>query len=807
MVGGNKPPGHVSAQDVIVEECVRAILTSFELSGFRGGGYRVQGTIVHHKECIRQMGGDWLAFYKYKLAAWISYWQRQDLPPRPVGLPASDSPAVLLGGRAKEWIELVAKESPTRLEELIATVGTVKRAMPRPTAPQMREAAMKAFAKLTTRRPDAPLEEPGWDDPDFGKVGAPHPWDIEGLTDECRRVVREVFSVEKEGRPTGEYLQYTEEESLEPFFFSTNANYITTRSAGGAVGAVMRHERMDSLRALGAELVKLKAGGKSWRSSHVVVEDHSLLEKFRQLYEGLLEDAVDEPSTVKLVPLAEALKIRVISKGPVLTYTVLKPLQKWLWRTLRGHRSGVFKLIGEEIGATYLEDQVGQLRNGEMYLSGDYSDATNELDPRLSEAVVDEICKLCVQDRRIRTLFKRSLTGHEIENPDTAEKLPQKWGQLMGSIVSFPILCIVNAAICRRTREVDTGRRLTLRASGVAVNGDDCLFRATARGRKIWEDLARASGMKPSVGKYWFSDKFCNMNSAQFRINPPTPRPSDLKDEEEEKEPKMTFMELVPKVNMGLLVGLGRSTSGKVEKTRMASWGTVNSISNNANTLVKECAEEDRERVFKAYLNRNWDMLTSTTLPWFLPEHLGGLGLPTFPDYVVVEKGVEKRPWMPTKLDLKLAQRVYHEGKLPPKRPEGVMWKVWDHAQKRAAKFPKETVQASSEMVFETGPARDMPLQSIRYDNYMGKLCVEAIFVKTINQVYRENREENLTLRRTEKEVTRLLKGMTASNARPFDFDKLPSLVPREEARTALRQPAANYHSEVPLEALFRIDS
>lgn len=819
MVGKVKPPRVVSSKlTVTVKKNLHAILKALELLGFESEGYKMAGNEEYHEVAIRLMGGDWMKFYKYKLAAWTSWALGQDLPPRPDGLPDSDRPDTVLGGRARMWLRHMKRTQHERFQQIISTMGTVKRAMERPGQKELEKAAREAFIALTREVDNGVLKS------DFQGLKPHEEKNVlenakeiqdmypgaSGLSRrefkaELRRTVREVYSGKR----------FTWMDTLEPFFPSTKSNYLNTRSEGGAVGAVMDSPAMEKLRALNAELITWKevAPTKGWRNRRTEVDDSPLLEKWRQLYELLKHEAMTEEKYVKLIALPEALKVRVISKGPVYTYTVLKPLQKWMLRGLRHHKSGCFKLVGEEISAEYLEDQVGRLHEEEKFLSGDYKAATDNLDPEYSEEVVDAMAEF-IEDREISTLLKESLTGHIIEDPDTGVGKPQTWGQLMGSVTSFPVLCIVNATICRLSRERSTGRKLRLQDARFAVNGDDCIFRANAAGRLMWEQLARESGMAPSLGKYFWAEEFLNMNSAQFMVKPSM----DVLWKGETSR----WLYLVPAINMGLLMGQGRTTSGKMEQVRVQSWGSLNSISKNAHTLISECAEQDRVRVFKGYLDQNWKYLAGknqkvkgkgqakdeegkgTTLPWFLPEALGGLGLPTFPDHWVTRKdGTKHRPWMPTETDLRLAAVLWEHGKLPSKPAEGVTWKVWEYATKRMKSFPKrETIHADYELrsrdavlegekVLRKDLSTDddeIRVSTLHYEedqevgnfstlgelSLMGKLCVEALFTLPFGQVYAEANEENKTLRRMEKLVTHFLHSPLMATTRPFTFGEYP---------------------------------
>jgi elongation factor P hydroxylase len=778
MVGGSTP---LCGEDrTAVEKNVKQILKALELVGFSSSGFKLGPTLEHHIKCCERIGV--LKFYKYKMASYIAWALDQPMPAQPQELKDFDSPEVLLGGRAMQWLKLVKRTSDStkvnRWDTIVATLGTVKRAMERPSDQEAEKALLETFEGLTrtVKVYDKDLAEKRlWSDITDDEETE---LEFDELLNEVRRTTREIF----EGKT------FSELDTARPFVPSTNANYIVTRSDGGAVGWLMKSGILDSLKA-DQPLISWKEGGMgskgSWRSRSVVVSTSNLDARWKQAYEYILDEAEKEEKSVKLVALKEALKIRVISKGPVATYTALKPLQQWLWSTLRSHDANCFRLIGEEISEKYLETQLGNLRQGEKFLSGDYKAATDNVDPRLSEEVVKTVSGLCIKSKQISKLFMESLTGHLIENPLTGALKRQTWGQLMGSITSFPILCIINAAICRRVREKELGRSLRLKDANISLNGDDCCFRCTEKGQYEWERLAKLSGMSPSIGKYFFAERFVEMNSTRFvRVAEWCERGDPS------ARPHVRFLEEVPRINMGLLSGQARTTSGKTEKVRVASWGTLNSVSANAHTLIRECPKEDRLRVFESYLNTNWDLLTGANrktkkgkkippvcLPWFLPEHLGGLGLPTFPDHYVIKDGKSHRPYMPTDKDNRLAAAIYAHGKLPSKRPEGVNWKIWEYVQKRLRTFPKnEAIQSHYEFThksqfeeYELNPQASLT----------GRLCVEALFTLPFEKVYRESREDNLTLRKVEREVRKRMKDM--SKVEPFEYGAYPRHVPHED--------------------------
>lgn len=778
MVGGDKPP--VSKKLTLLEnvtKCVDEIVSGLALMGFDRIGYSLQPTIKHHMHCITALSGDWMAFYKYKLAAYVAYQLDQEMPPVPEPLKQlNDSAHVLIGGRGMQWLKLMARKDVDRFDEIIATIMNMKRPMPRPDQEMLQKKAEEAFTALTREEkvPEVSMEDSLWSgegiDPEFTR---------EGLEHELVRTVDEIFK----GK------EFTYKDMVETFFPSTKANYLSSRSKGGAVGHIMTSKLLQGLHSdqklvVARELTgwSEERGFEAWGKE---VDDILLTEKFRVLIERMIDEAVLEEKKVTLVALAEALKVRVISKGPVHTYTVLKPLQKWMWKTLRNHESGTFRLIGEEISPEYLSEQLGELvaetdEYKDHFVSGDYKAATDNLAPWASECITKAIGKY-IQDRRIRKLFTEALTGHDIQDPKNPKVFKkQTWGQLMGSIVSFPVLCIVNAAICRKAREKDLQRFqptriLYLNNAKIAINGDDCVFRCSIWGKKFWEKFALAYGMAPSQGKCFFSRRFLNMNSAQFTVT----LPFCLLSESSKRKPKVMFLKAVKSINLGLLAGQQRSTSGKVGQAQASDWGTTISISANANTLMNESPMQDRARIFKSYLNRNWIKLTKCRLPWYLPEHLGGLGLPSLQD--------ENPAWGPTDKDLRLAAAIHDYGSLPAKKPEGIAWKTWDYATERARELrvPQYLIKVDNR------DTKQLTFNVATEQTLMGKLCIESIFRSEFNILYNERSDKNTLLRRVEKEVDRCKKLM--GKVEPYTRETLPTVPEEETESVALKLSTLSY--------------
>jgi hypothetical protein len=223
-------------------------------------------------------------------------------------------------------------------------------------------------------------------------------------------------------------------------------------------------------------------------------------------------------ATIQVV--LEPLKTRVISKGEATPYYLSKPLQIKIHDILR-HR-GEFRLIGRPLSATDLmdleENRVGGGVGSHEWFSIDYSAATDGLSARLSASIMGRILRGQTSD--LLPIWMSVLAPHLCRYPfphDDVLPIQQRNGQLMGSILSFPILCLANLGLYLYTIK-DDPRPLKQKLRGVLVNGDDMLYVArrsrwaahVANGEKV--------GLKMSPGKAYHDRVFANANSACFHF-------------------------------------------------------------------------------------------------------------------------------------------------------------------------------------------------------------------------------------------------------------------------------------------------
>jgi len=230
------------------------------------------------------------------------------------------------------------------------------------------------------------------------------------------------------------------------------------------------------------------------------IKDHTNLEPSEQNFH------------VEPVALKEPFKVRIITTGPESQYYICRYIQKATHKQLRACAN--FAPIGEPLTGNYLNNNLLVPREDEFYVSGDYTGATNNINPGLSEACANEISRNAGWTEEVRQTYIKSLTGHHFNlGGGQAEWAPQKWGQLMGSPTSFPILCIINLALTRYAFEISNFRgksTWTLEETHAVINGDDIGFVADQNLYNIWKQITAAGGLTPSMGKNFCSKKIYN---------------------------------------------------------------------------------------------------------------------------------------------------------------------------------------------------------------------------------------------------------------------------------------------------------
>jgi len=618
---------------------------------------------------------------KYKLAAFYASCHQQTLPTPP--FPAElDKPHHLIGGAAGRFLQR-ALAGPRR-EEILQSLKQAKKGMPRPDKKDL-DAATEKFKVAITTRPEEikPFRLDSWDELQHEvDPRIPLTVDKETMKEQLRRTTREIFNRMDEKEAI--------EIQLKEFFSSTSANYINSRKKGGALGTIFndRETLLKDLRTPGGAITYSKMSEPKFSEKEnkmtfpedeeitqqkgIKIEKDELLNRFKILLSRIRVKASSEFPAVKPVALAEALKTRMITSMPPYQQLTVNGISKVVQKALLKHEA--FRLTGAPVTEEYILNRMGkELKDDEVFLSGDYESATDKIYSEYTETVADEICTILEIPEDIRDAYRTSLTRNMIEIKKATKKTPgeykeQQVGQLMGSRPSFGILCIENATVTRWALETSSGRLWTLDDARMMINGDDVGAKGNQRLYHDWRRIAGFMGLTESLGKTYVSRDFVDINSTSFTRDK---EPHTLITTSEGREVFRTSpFRRTPFVNSGLLNGLKRSSNNATPEqgsTQLLQLGA------HARELLELCPEGLEKMTMRMFIKKNKTKMEKAKVPWYIPEWLGGLGLPT-------------GSWgQPSEIDLRLARKILMNWrKIQPARvrPE-TPWLIWKKATDR----------------------------------------------------------------------------------------------------------------------------
>nr|APG77202.1 RNA-dependent RNA polymerase [Hubei narna-like virus 8] len=237
---------------------------------------------------------------------------------------------------------------------------------------------------------------------------------------------------------------------------------------------------------------------------------------------------VSTPNRCVIQGILEPFKVRVISKGEALPYYSCKPLQKALHGALRD--LDPFRLIGRPLSPTDFIDLKKKSTREDNWFSIDYSAATDGLSWLYSGQIFQRVISKLPFEEQMMAM--KVLGPHDLYYPVRPEgekdfdvshpvfKGTQTNGQLMGSVLSFPILCLANLGVYLLvTESVQKGWTDRERLAHVLVNGDDMVYAAHP---DLWSrhvEVAGKVGLEMSVGKAYVHPVYANVNSTSVHYD------------------------------------------------------------------------------------------------------------------------------------------------------------------------------------------------------------------------------------------------------------------------------------------------
>jgi hypothetical protein len=185
----------------------------------------------------------------------------------------------------------------------------------------------------------------------------------------------------------------------------------------------------------------------------------------------------------------------------------LKPLHKSIYE----HISRFSWLCRGDFTSEKLRDAGFSFCEGETLTSGDYKSATDNLSIEVAEAIMDELLQATVSVPGSMKAYAMSILRPSLYNLEFGiDEFSPSRGQMMGSMLSFPLLCIQN-----RIAFLYSGHSVGIDCSEFPclINGDDILFRSGPHFSALWMDVVRRLSLEVERSKTSVSPQYGSLNS------------------------------------------------------------------------------------------------------------------------------------------------------------------------------------------------------------------------------------------------------------------------------------------------------
>lgn len=230
----------------------------------------------------------------------------------------------------------------------------------------------------------------------------------------------------------------------------------------------------------------------------------------RDAYMGkcLGREPLEGSNTARMKRVFTAGKYRLISI-PCMEHHHLRPLhnvfydhlskQGWLLRGDATSDRFFLTRSGKPLRRQFLRS------DDEIFVSGDYESATDNLNNHVQKFLLDRVLSHCTHVPDSIKEFALDSLNPVISWSKGEFRLAR--GQMMGFLLSFPLLCLVNYV---------TFRYFVRRPVPVKINGDDIVFRASREEYERWSNGVSSCGLTLSRGKTMISSRYFTLNSTLF---------------------------------------------------------------------------------------------------------------------------------------------------------------------------------------------------------------------------------------------------------------------------------------------------
>jgi len=259
---------------------------------------------------------------------------------------------------------------------------------------------------------------------------------------------------------------------------------------------------------------EMRVENESWVKSGYVPDQQGCLETERgrggTLGTGPSECTYPD-STVRVGVAKTKGKFRVVTMQSARVKRILAPVHTALYDHISSFDWCVRGDVSREDFMKIFDDR----RDGEEVISGDYVSATDNIYLESVWAIVEVLAEDPDLSEEERKVLLGSFSGLEWLW-GSKELHPIRRGSMMGNLVSFPLLCILNKSCFDICSDIARGSGSQRRSR---INGDDCLFAGNREFYALWRKVTASYGLVVNEEKTGISDGWADLNSQPFLVS------------------------------------------------------------------------------------------------------------------------------------------------------------------------------------------------------------------------------------------------------------------------------------------------
>jgi len=276
----------------------------------------------------------------------------------------------------------------------------------------------------------------------------------------------------------------------------------------------LRKAVRENLNGWGKRLEKVRRGEGAPALGEYIPDQQGCLELTRRDGGTLscgVDDYLGDYSAVRLGVAKTKGKFRAVTMQSAEVKRVLTPVHNSLY----DHITSFGWCVRGDVTNGDFESIVQDKREGELYISGDYSAATDNIYLPAVSVIVDEISKSPELSEKERSVLVGSFSNLRYKNSVLGLDgyHPIKRGSMMGNLISFPLLCLLNKSCFDIACDVRDGSD---RCRIGRFNGDDCMFCGDNDFYQVWRRITSRYGLIVNEEKTGRSVRFLELNSQTF---------------------------------------------------------------------------------------------------------------------------------------------------------------------------------------------------------------------------------------------------------------------------------------------------